>query len=193
MMAGRRLALYLALYPVHLALAGLALAYVAIKAGTGDADWIFWLSYGWVALQVLVGPRLFVPTALALAFVALQATQGDRDAIFWVCFAWLALMILGGGVLIKATRARRKRARERAQAEAGAGFEEMFASMFGGQGFSWPKDPSSAPEAASDTIEGTAYEVSDDLTDELERLAKLRDSGALSESEFQAAKRKLLS
>ena len=83
--AGRRLAVYLALYPVHLALAGLTLAFIAIKARTGDADWIFWLSYAWIALQVVVRHRLFVPSALALAFVALQATQADRDAIFWLC------------------------------------------------------------------------------------------------------------
>ena len=192
MLAGRRLALYLALYPIHLALAGVALAYVAVKAGTGDADWIFWLSYGWVALQVLVGPRLFVPTALALAFVALQATQGDRDAIFWACFAWLALMILSGGVLIKATRAKRKRARARAQAESGPGLEAVLASLFGQQGSNWPHTAQSEASGSDDTIEGTAHEVTDELVDELERLARLRESGALSDDEFEAAKRKLL-
>lgn len=194
--AGRRLAIYLALYPLHLVLAGLALAAIAVKAGTGDADWLFWLAYGWVALQVLAGPRVFVPTALALAFVALQATDGDRDAIFWICFSWLAVMILGGGIAIRATRAHRKRARERARAEAGDGFEKIFANLFGDSGFSWTEG---APDtdASDETIDGTAREVvddvaADDLVDELERLAGLRRSGALSEDEYLAAKRKLL-
>ena len=195
--AGRRLAVYLALYPLHLALAGLTLAFIAIKARTGDDDWIFWLSYGWIALQVLVRRRLFVPSALALAFVALQATQGDRDAIFWICFAWLSLMVLGGGVLIRATRTHRRRARERAQAEAKGSFESIFASVFGQHGFSWPEDDpgaSAAPDDAEDhneTIEGTAREVQSDLVDELERLAALHRSGALTDQEYADAKRKL--
>ncbi|MGI9657843.1 MAG: SHOCT domain-containing protein [Gaiellaceae bacterium] len=187
--------MYLLMYPVHLALAGVALAYIAIKAGKGDADWVFWLSYGWIALQVLFGPRIFVPSALALAFVALQATQGDRDAIFWLCFTWLALMILGGGVAMRATRARRRKARQRAQAEATGSFESIFASM-AGESFRWPPGASSTAEASDlgedeETIEGTAREVDTELVDELERLSALHERGALTDAEFADAKRKL--
>lgn len=194
--AGRRLAIYLMLYPLHLALAGLALGFIAVKARTGDADWLFWLSYGWVALQTLFGPRLFVPTALALAFVALQSTQGDRDAIFWLCFSWLALMILGGGVAMRATRSRRRRARRRAQADATSSFESIFATMAGAGGFGWPGSGESSTSreddlADADTIDGTAREVDADLIDELERLAALHESGALTDAEFAEAKRKL--
>ena len=195
--AGRRLAVYLALYPVHLALAGLTLAFIAIKARTGDADWIFWLSYAWIALQVVVRHRLFVPSALALAFVALQATQADRDAIFWLCFAWLSMMVLGGGVLIRATRSQRRRARARAQAEATSSFESIFASVFGQHGFTWPTDGQAGSSESDDgdpgdeTIEGTAREVQADLVDELERLAALHQRGALTDEEYADAKRKL--
>jgi len=184
------------MYPVHLALAGLALAQIAIKAETGDADAIFWLSYGWIALQVLFGPRLFLPSALALAFVALQATQGDRDAIFWLCFSWLALMILGGGIVMRATRSRRRKARQQAQAEATGSFENIFASM-AGHGFNAPSSSEGSAADAADlgpdqeTIDGTAREVHSDLVDELERLAALHRRGALTDAEFADAKRKL--
>jgi hypothetical protein len=201
MIAGRRLWVYVALYGLHLALAGLALATIANKAGTGDDDAAFWLSFGWIALQLIASPRLFVPTALALAFVALQATSGDRDAIFWICFSWLALGVLRGGILMRITRSLRRRARERAQAEAGPGFESIFASFVGG-GFSPSGSPGSGhdrgspaagPSAeAADTIDGTAREIDTDLVDELERLAALHASRAITDAEYEAAKRALL-
>ena len=197
--AARRLAPYALTYVLHLTLAGLALGYIATKAGSGDTDGIFWLSYGWIALQVLFGPRLlFVPSALALAFVALQATQGDHDAVFWIGFAWLALMMLGGGIAMRATRSRRRRARERAQSEATGGFESIFATMGGHGGFDWPTDGgpegTDAPDHGSDhdTIDGTARDVDTELADELERLAALHDRGALTDAEFADAKRRLL-
>ncbi|MBL4845741.1 MAG: hypothetical protein JKY65_09455 [Planctomycetes bacterium] len=46
-----------------------------------------------------------------------------------------------------------------------------------------------APEASVESSEG---EAQPDLVDELERLAKLKEEGALSEEEFKAAKRKLI-
>ena len=48
------------------------------------------------------------------------------------------------------------------------------------------------PSNGSETIEGTAREVDPDLVDELERLAALHESGALTDEEYAAAKRRLL-
>lgn len=198
---GRRFVIYLALYPLHLAISGVALAVIALRAGSGDTDWAFWLCYSWIALQVVFAPRLFVPTALALAFVALQATQGDRDVIFWLCFSWLALGVLRGGIAIRAVRAHRRRRREQARAEEDPGFEAVFGEWFGFGGASNARGPA-AGETVSDgpdgeplgaeTIEGTAREVRTDLVDELERLAALHEQGAIDDEEYEAAKRALL-
>ncbi len=192
-LAGRRFAFYLILYPLHLAIAGVALAFIAIKAGTGDTDWLFWLSYGWIALQVMVGRRLIVPTALALAFLAVQATQADRDGWFWLCFAWLALMILAGGATMRAARALRRRTRQRdpGSADQQAGAATVFAAMFGDKSFSAGGTADSRP-SDPDTVEGSAREVKVDITDELERLAALRDAGSITSEEYLQAKRALL-
>ncbi len=188
---GRKVWLYVALYALHLTVAGIALAFVAIKAGTGDSDWIFWLSYGWIALQVLTGPRLFLPTALALTVVAVQATQADRDGWFWLAFTWLALMILRGGLILRAARFGRRRARGRDGDEASGGPEAVFAAMFGGRGFSWSQ-AKGEPPGEGDIVEGSAHEVAPDLVVELERLASLHESGSITSEEYERAKDKLL-
>lgn len=154
---GRRLWLYLALYTAHLVVAGVALALIAIRAGTGESDWIFWLAYGWIALQVLTGPRLFLPTALALTVVGVQATQGDRDGWFWLGFIWLCLMILGGGVMLRAARAARRRSRRGEPAASGEP-EAVFATMFGERGFSWAQR-GGGPAPNGDILDGTAHDV----------------------------------
>jgi hypothetical protein len=192
-LAGRRFAFYLILYPLHLAIAGVALAFIAIKAGTGDTDWLFWLSYGWIVLQVMVGRRLIVPTALALTFLAVQATQADRDGWFWLCFAWLALMILSGGATMRSARTLRRRTRQRdpGSAEQQTGAATVFAAMLGDKGFSTADTASNRPPDA-DTVEGSAREVNVDIADELERLAALRDAGSITSEEYIQAKRTLL-
>ena len=191
--AGRRFAFYLILYPLHLALAGVALAFMAIKAGAEDSDWLFWLSYGWIALQVLVGRRLILPTALALAFLAVQATQADRGGWFWLCFAWLALMILAGGATIRVAQVLRRRIRQSdpGRAEHDAGTASVFAAMFGNAGFS-TSGTAGGPQPDADTVEGIAREIRVDITDELERLAALRDAGSITSEEYMQAKRTLL-
>jgi len=188
---GRKIWAYVTLYVLHLVLAGIALAYVALRAGTGASDWVFWLSYGWVALQVLTGPRLFLPTALALTVVAVQATQGDRDGWFWLAFTWLAIMILSGGVIMRALRRRSWGAQKGDGAASSAdGPEAVFAAMFGKQGFSWSQ--AGADPTDDDIVDGSAREVPVDLAAELERLAALREAGALTDEEYEQAKKRLL-
>ena len=56
-----------------------------------------------------------------------------------------------------------------------------------------PGPAHSAPDDGTDAIDGAEVTGSTELVDALERLVRLRDAGALSEPEFQAAKERLLS
>ncbi len=196
-----RITLYLALFPLHFTLSGLALTAIAVRAADGDTDAVFWLAFAWVAIQMLGGLPTMVLDGLALAFVALQAINGTTNWIFWICFAWIAGQMFIGGATRRAIKLwhRRRRggaAEARSQgAPAGLGLEWFLGSLRSGEASRpEPPDISGARPGgpAAEDRSPLGAEAREELVRQLERLGRLRESGALTEQEFQQAKRRLL-
>lgn len=201
-----RIALYLALFPLHFTLSGLSLTAIAVKAADGDTDAVFWLAFAWVAIQMLGGLPTMVIDGLALAFVALQAVDSTTDWIFWICFAWVAGHMFIGGATRRAIKLwHRRRGSEDEQSRrqdmpVGLGLE-WFLQVFRSGGPPWPEHPDvehpdvpprPARSPADEHLSPLGAQGREELVRQLERLGRLYESGVLTDEEFQQAKRRLL-
>ena len=195
-----RIALYLTLFPLHFTLSGLALTAIAVKAADGDTDALFWLSFAWVAIQMLGGLPTMVIDGLALAFVALKAVDGTTDWIFWICFAWIAGQLFIGGATRRAVKLWRRRRRSATAATPDGGAPaglamEWFLQSFRSGEAARPEHPDIEAEPATQPPKHRSplgTEGREELVRQLERIGQLRESGLLTEEEFQEAKRRLL-
>lgn len=176
-----RIATYLVAVPAHLALSAAALAFLALRAGDGDIDGVFWLCFSWLALQALGGTASLVLDGLALAFVVMKAGSGDTDWIFWTCFSWMSLQMLRAAGTRRALKRWRGVRSPRRRPPAGAGLAELR-----------PYLELLRKAVAEATEREPARRGPETIVAELERLAELHRSGALSDEEFERAKGRLL-